>query len=87
MIISSLYFYPILAAIIAFVFMYLDSRLFDNKKTKMTYFKNAVLVGFIVWLLVFLLDIDGTQEIPIFDENISLVPEINERMIQGVPDF
>jgi|UniRef100_A0A6C0J1Z5 hypothetical protein len=87
MIISSLYFYPILAALIAFVFMYLDSRLFDNKKTKMTYIKNAALVGFIVWLLVFLLDIDGTQEIPIFDENISLVPEINERMIQGVPDF
>lgn len=87
MIISSLYFYPILAALIAFVFMYLDSRLFDNKKTKMTYIKNTFLVGFIVWLLVFLLDIDGTQEIPIFDENISLVPEINERMIQGIPDF
>ena len=87
MFISSLYLYPLLAAIIAFVFMYLDTRIFDNKKTKMTYFKNMMLVAFIVWVLVFILDIDATKQVPFLEESIKITPEIGERMLSGAPDF
>jgi len=87
MFLPSLYLYPLLAAIIAFVFMYLDSRIFDNKKTKMTYFKNTFLVGLIVWIIMFMLDIDSTKELPFLDEEIKIIPEIGERMLSGLPDF
>ena len=63
MFISSLYLYPLIAAIIAFVFMYLDTRLFDTKKEKSTYIKNMVLVAFIVWAFVFILDLDSTLQV------------------------
>ena len=87
MFLPSLYLYPLLAAIIAFVFMYLDTRIFDNKKTKMTYFKNTFLVGLIVWIIMFVLDIDSTKELPFLDEEIKIIPEIGERMLSGLPDF
>lgn len=87
MFLSSLYLYPLLAAIIAFVFMYLDSRIFDIKKTKMTYAKNTILVGFIVWVIMFILDIDSTKQVPFLEEQIKIIPEIGERMLSGVPDF
>ena len=87
MIFSSLYLYPLLAAIVAFVFMYLDTRIFDNKKTKMTYIKNSILVGFIVWVIMFVLDIDSTKQLPFSEEQIKIIPEIGERMLSGLPDF
>ena len=87
MFLSSLYLYPLLAAIIAFVFMYLDTRIFDNKKTNMTYDKNTFLVGFIVWVIMFVLDIDSTKQVPFLDEQIKIIPEIGERMLSGLPDF
>ena len=87
MFLSSLYLYPLLAAIVAFVFMYLDTRIFDNKKTTMTYIKNTFLVGFIVWVIMFVLDIDSTKKVPFLDEQIKVIPEIGERMLKGLPDF
>jgi hypothetical protein len=67
--------------------MYLDTRIFDNKKTKMTYIKNTVLVGFIVWIIMFILDIDSTKQVPFLEEQIKLIPEIGESMLSGLPDF
>ena len=87
MIFSSLYLYPLIAAIVAFVFMYLDTRIFDNKKTKMTYIKNTFLVGFIVWIIMFILDIDSTKQVPFLEEQIKSIPEIGESMLSGLPDF
>jgi len=87
MFVSSLYLYPIIAAIIAFVFMYLDTRLFDTKKEKSTYIKNMVLVAFIVWAFVFILDLDSTVQVPFSEKDIKFIPEINERMLKGLPNF
>ena len=87
MFLSSLYLYPLLAAIVAFVFMYIDARIFDNKKTKTTYVKNTLLVGFIVWVIMFILDIDSTKQLPFLDEQVKIIPEIGERMLSGLPDF
>ena len=84
---SSLYFYPLIAVLIAFVFMYLDSKIFDTEKPKSTYFKNMFLVGFVVWLIVFILDIDSTTELPFSQEEIKFIPEIGQRMLIGQPDF
>ncbi len=87
MFLSSLYLYPLLAAIVAFVFMYIDTRIFDNKKTNTTYVKNTLLVGFIVWVIMFILDIDSTKQLPFLDEQVKIIPEIGERMLSGLPDF
>ena len=87
MFLSGLYLYPLLAAIVAFVFMYIDTRIFDNKKTKTTYVKNTLLVGFIVWVIMFILDIDSTKQLPFLDEQVKIIPEIGERMLSGLPDF
>ena len=87
MFLSSLYLYPLLAAIVAFVFMYIDTRIFDNKKTKTTYVNNTLLVGFIVWVIMFILDIDSTKQLPFLDEQVKIIPEIGERMLSGLPDF
>ena len=40
--------YGVIASLIALFFMYLDTVLLDNPKTKLTYFKNMLLVGGIV---------------------------------------
>lgn len=37
------------------IFMYLDSRLFDKPKTKMTYFKNIAMTNIIAFSLMFTL--------------------------------
>jgi hypothetical protein len=53
----------------------------------MTYAKNTILVGFIVWVIMFILDIDSTKQVPFLEEQIKVIPEIGERMLSGVPDF
>jgi hypothetical protein len=47
--------YGFIAACIAWFFMYLDTRLLDNPKTKQTYAKNMLLVGSIVGFGIYLI--------------------------------
>lgn len=44
----------IIAAVVAGIVMYVDSRLFDWPKDKLTYFKNMLLVGAISASIVYL---------------------------------
>lgn len=40
--------YGLIAALITYIFMWLDDRLLDSKKTKATYVKNVLFVGLLV---------------------------------------
>jgi|688.fasta_scaffold939042_1 hypothetical protein len=57
--------YGLIAAVITYIFMWLDDRLFDSKKSKATYFKNMFFVGFLVAGGVYFLGED------IFDDALS----------------
>ncbi len=46
-----------------------------------------VLVAFIVWAFVFILDLDSTLQVPFSEKDIKFIPEINERMLKGLPNF
>lgn len=57
--------YGLIAAFITYIFMWLDDRLFDSKKSKATYFKNMFFVGLLVSGGVYFLGED------IFDDALS----------------
>lgn len=54
--------YGIIAALIALFFMYLDTRILDNPKTRATYIKNMALVGGIVGGGIYLIGEEGFEQ-------------------------
>ena len=76
--------YGVLAAIITFIFMYLDTKLLDNPKTKTTYYKNMIFVGSLVAFGIHLIGENNfNKAIGIEDLNIS----VDEEIMTGSPDF
>ena len=75
----------ILAALSASVFMYLDSKLFDEEKRKSTYFKNMVLCGGIAASTLYFLH--GNSHSNLSTNSKSLVGGINEEILTGIPNF
>ena len=55
--------YGVLAAFIALFFMYLDTRILDNPKTRPTYLKNMALVGGIVGYGIYLIGEEGFDQL------------------------
>lgn len=85
---------PIIAgfvtAMLAWIFMYLDTRILDNPKSKTTYAKNMLLVGSLTALVVYVMGSSATLPVA------SAVPAslatingsgINEEILTGIPDF
>jgi hypothetical protein len=99
----SLYTYILLAFGVSLstgLLMYLDSRLFDKPKTRMTYIKTIVMTNLIVFATVYLLmwlsptkkltDIiqsGGAEAKKIVGQNTSFVQQIGEEMIVGDAPF
>ena len=86
--------YGFVGSIIALLFMYLDSRFNKNPKTRMTYFKNMLLVGIIVAALFYVTGFGSTTSSIQFGGggaggmgNTAMAPGINEAIMTGVPDF
>jgi len=82
--------YGIIAALITLFFMYLDTKLLDNPKTRATYIKNMSFVGLLVGLGIYTLGEDR------FDQAMGVNFEIGqggsgfspeEDMFTGLPDF
>lgn len=87
----------LLVALTIAVFMYIDSRLFDTPKDKVTYLKNMALGGGIAALLVYLAG--GNLSLP--ESGLSLAPtqtggnlaglgfieSLNQEVLTGVPNF
>ncbi len=90
----------LIASLIALVFMYIDTRLFDNPKSRTTYVKNMLLTGSITGFLFYLIgnggfkvdfDIEAPSAIGMLGGNISntgnLVNSINEDILIGMPKW
>lgn len=80
--------YGLLAAIIVFVFMYLDTKLLDNPKSKVTYCKNMLLMGSIVGFGIHLIGDDKFDHaIGLMSEVDQYLGELGENIDIGEPDF
>lgn len=85
--------YGVLAALITWIAMYLDNKLFDSPKTKSTYFKNMLFVGCLVGFGIYLI---GESK---FEKTVgfgfgglqtgrgSYLGGIHEEIMTGTPDF
>lgn len=82
--------FGVLAALIVFVFMYIDSKLFDEPKTKLTYFKNMLLTGAIVGGGIYLLGESAFESALNFNKNANsstYMSEYGEEIMTGNPQF
>lgn len=83
--------YGIIAALITWFFMYLDTKLLDNPKTRATYIKNMSFVGMLVGFGIYSLGEDR------FDQAMGVNFEmgqsgsggfgLDDDMYIGLPDF
>lgn len=76
--------YGTLAALLALFFMYLDSKLLDNPKTRATYVKGMLMSGIIVWILSTFL---GSSRGGVLSDATQYLPGLNEEIITGPPTF
>jgi len=87
--------YGALAAVVALFFMYLDTRILDNPKTRSTYIKNMLLVGSIVGYGIYLVGEEGFEKlvgITVSHNNLgagsdSYLHGIDEPIMTGSPNF
>lgn len=80
--------YSILASLLALGLMYLDTKLLDNPKTKVTYIKGMTMVGMITWILLYFIDGGfGNGGGAAGQGGIRYLPGLNEEIITGPPDF
>lgn len=81
-------FAAIVASIIVAFFMYLDSRIFDSPKSSLTYIKNMVLCGSLVFAFTYM--VGGAKTLP--EQTgagypTSFIGDINQEIFSHGPDF
>ena len=77
------WFYTIFASLLALIFMYIDTKLFDNPKPKSSYIKGMLLVGSIVWIIIYIIN----KGIFSSAESSSFVSGLNEEILTGPVNF
>lgn len=77
----------IFVAIIVAIMMYIDSRLFDSPKSKLTYFKNMLLSGALGAGIVYLMNGDASSLGFAQSGGSAFVSEINQEILTGLPSF
>ncbi len=89
---NSAFFVSIVSSLVCFVFMYLDTKLLDNRKSKATYLKNMLMVGVISYGIVYFM---GNPKLPSQIGGMSqpsvgptsIVSSIGEEIMTGLPNF
>lgn len=76
--------YSIIASLLGLLFMYIDTKLLDNPKSKTTYVKGMSMVGIITWILLYFMDGGFFTRSP---TQTQFLPGLNEEIIIGPPDF
>lgn len=76
-----------ITAFVVMVVMYIDSKLFDEPKSKLTYIKNIILCVGVATGAVKLFGSTGTDISGSIAGSKSLISGINEEILTGVPDF
>lgn len=80
--------YGFLASLIVFIFMYLDTKLMDNPKTKTTYFKNMLLMGSIIAFGINMIgESNFNKAIGLISENVHMMNNYGEKIATGEPNF
>jgi len=87
--------YGFIAAMITWFFMFLDSRLLDNPKTKSTYLKNMLFVGCLVAFGIYFIGEDKFSfNLPSLNEQPtrrggrqSYLGSLHEDILTGTPNF
>lgn len=90
----------VVSALVTWVFMYLDARLFDTPKSKLAYFKGMGFVGGLSATIVYFM---GSPSLPqiggavtaagtctgptSINQGTALVQGINQEMFTGMPEF
>ncbi len=89
----------VVSSLVTMVFMYLDTKVFDNPKTKFTYFKNVVLVFAISYSIVYFMGNPNISQVggsvlstlpiatALSPSSTSLVADINQEIMTGMPNF
>jgi hypothetical protein len=85
--------YGIIAGLITWFFMYLDTRLFDNNKTKGTYWKNIIFVSLLVTLGIRALgevkfnEAFGLAKLTGGAGHVDFLDGLGEEILTGKPNF
>jgi hypothetical protein len=88
----------IVSALITWIFMYLDARLFDTPKSKLAYFKGMSFVAAMSATIVYFM---GSPSLPqlggggghsvapshMMGQGTAMVQGINEEIFTGIPSF
>jgi hypothetical protein len=77
------WFYTIFASILALIFMYIDTKLFDNPKPRSCYIKGMLLVGSIVWIIIYIINKGIFSSV----EPSSFISGLNEEILTGPVNF
>lgn len=87
----------VVSALVTWVFMYIDSRLFDTPKTKLSYVKGMSFVAAVGATIVYFMgspampQVGGGGSTGLVGSNIgqgtALVQGINQEMFTGMPSF
>jgi hypothetical protein len=81
--------------VITWLLLYLDSRLFDKPKKRVTYIKVILMTEVIVWSVIYVLTWlspnsnvkDVLKSSPKIAGNVVNIPEIGEEMLSGEAKF
>ena len=73
--------YGLLAALLALLLMYLDTKLLDNPKAKATYIKGMLMTGLITGLIVYFVGPSASGS------NSQYFPGLSEEILTGPPSF
>jgi len=80
---SAIIIYSLLAAFLALVLMYLDTKIGDNPKTKTTYLKGMAMTAAITAFIVYLAGIDTVPGL----SGSKYLPSVDDDIFTGMPDF
>ena len=89
----------IISGLTTWLFMYIDSRIFDTPKTKLTYFKGILFVSLVSATIVYFMGSPSIPSLPQMggipmsggigqgNQGTALVQGINQEMFTGMPSF
>lgn len=88
----------VISGLITWLFMYIDSRIFDTPKTKLTYFKGIFFVSLVSATIVYFMGSPSIPSLPQMggistgrfgqlNQGTALVQGINQEMFTGMPSF
>ena len=79
----------VVMSILMWALMYFDTKLFDQKKTKWTYFKNMLATGLLTTFALYLGKLVGTTSVAQMGGGLgtTYLPDVGQDILSGIPPF